>query len=131
MLSAHHVSIAGLRGTDYSARAPFHPDSVFPEYPFSRQHHDEGNPAYRAVREALQVLGMDKDRFGTAAWNPLGSLVGPGATVLIKPNMVLDVHPRGGDINALITHGSVIRALLDYTYLALGGRGRIVIGDSP
>jgi uncharacterized protein (DUF362 family) len=31
----------------------------------------------------------------------------------------------------VITHGSVIRAVADYVFLALGGRGRIIIADAP
>jgi uncharacterized protein (DUF362 family) len=131
MLSAHHVSISGKHGDDYSKTAPFHPDAVFPEYPFSHLQKGGANPAYRAVREVLWRLGMDRDRFGTAQWNPLGSLVGPGATVVIKPNLVLDRHPRGGPIDALITHGSVVRAILDFVHVALKGSGRVIVGDSP
>ena len=32
---------------------------------------------------------------------------------------------------SLITHGSVIRAVLDYAYIALKGRGRVIIADAP
>ena len=61
----------------------------------------------------------------------LDGVVRPGQCVLIKPNLVLDRHPRGGDLAALVTHGTVIRAVLGWVLRALGGRGRVIIGDSP
>jgi len=33
--------------------------------------------------------------------------------------------------DCLITHGSIIRAMVDYVYIALEGKGKIIIGDSP
>lgn len=83
------------------------------------------------VRAALAGLGRDAEAEGSPAWNPLRGLVLPGQTVLIKPNLVLDRHPRGQDIFCLITHGSVLRALVDLVVRALEGRGRILLGDSP
>lgn len=52
--------------------------------------------------------------------------------MVIKPNMVRDFHekPSAGTL-ALITHGSVVRAIVDYVYLALRGEGELVIADSP
>jgi len=58
--------------------------------------------------------------------------VRPGDTVVLKPNFVREfreTQPGHGD--CLITHGSVIRAVLDYVYIALQGRGRIIIADAP
>ena len=31
----------------------------------------------------------------------------------------------------MITHGSLIRAVADYAYIALKGKGRIIIADGP
>lgn len=66
-------------------------------------------------------------------WQSLGGpdLVRPGQRVLIKPNMVLDAHPRGGDLFAVITHGVVLQAVLDLVLDALQGQGTVIIGDSP
>ncbi|RLC74731.1 MAG: DUF362 domain-containing protein [Chloroflexi bacterium] len=90
------------------------------------------NKAYWAVREALRLLGLDAGRFGTSAWNPLGVLVRPGDTVVLKPNFVRHFREtQAGDGDCLITHGSVIRAVLDYAYIALKGRGRLIIADAP
>ena len=55
----------------------------------------------------------------------------PGQTVLIKPNLVLHEHPRGGDIRCLIAQGNVLRQVLDLLAQAMKGQGRIIVGDSP
>ncbi len=36
---------------------------------------------------------------------------------------------KSGSFEALVTHGSIIRMLVDYVYLALNGTGKIYIGD--
>lgn len=62
---------------------------------------------------------------------PEKSPIKPGQTVLIKPNLVLDRHPRGGDIRCLIAEGRVLGQILDAVHRDLEGRGRIIVGDSP
>lgn len=114
----------------YPERAPFHADTQYPELPFAADPASP-NPAYRCVRELLHTLGYDHERFGTPAWNPLGWLIRPGETVFLKPNMIAHKHSETQDWDYVITHGSVVRALADYVYIALDGRGRIVIGDAP
>jgi uncharacterized protein (DUF362 family) len=116
----------------YPETPPYHPSGRYPEYPFGTSLSEEPNVAYEAVRESLALLGLDRANFGTPHWNPLGELLGPDDFVVIKPNMVRDFHeePEQGT-EALVTHGSVVRAVLDYVYLAKGGRGRVVVCDSP
>ncbi|MDD3604679.1 MAG: DUF362 domain-containing protein [Kiritimatiellae bacterium] len=89
------------------------------------------NAVYDAVRKTFHLLGYDASHWGTAAWNPLGWLIRPGETVFIKPNMIAHKHALRDDWEYVITHGSVIRAVVDYVYIALQGRGRIQIGDGP
>lgn len=107
--------------------APYHPDTAFPEY--------EGpvgpspNPVYAAVRNALAALGLDRERWGTRDWNPIGDLVKPGARIVIKPNWVLDRNEGAGGTDELITHASVLRALIDYAWKARPSG--IVVGDAP
>ncbi len=113
---------------DYCRNAPFHPHERYPEYPF--QETGERNDVYRAFRELLFNLGMDRENYGKASWNPLGAVISPGDRVLIKPNMVVHFNPAGG-VEEVITHGSVIRAALDYAWIALKGRGSVTIGDAP
>jgi uncharacterized protein (DUF362 family) len=76
-------------------------------------------------------LGYDAENFGSNIWNPLGKIVRPGHTVVLKPNFVLSRNDSGHDLFACVTHPSVLRALIDYTYIALKGEGRIVIADAP
>jgi uncharacterized protein (DUF362 family) len=120
------------RTPQYPKRPPYHPDQAYPEYPFKGHLSDEPNPAYETVRGALQLLQLDAARYGTPDWNPLAELIAPDDLVVIKPNMVRDFHefPEEGT-EALITHGSVVRAVLDYVYLAKQGRGTVIIADSP
>src|SRR5258706_13817689 len=75
-------------------------------------------------------MGLAAGRIGTPQWNPLGDFIEPGQRVLIKPNFVLDFHGFGWSLESVITHGSIIRAVLDYVLLALEGQGvvRIVYG---
>jgi uncharacterized protein (DUF362 family) len=118
----------------YPRTPPYHPHDAFPEYPFSHVAGaltDEPNPAYEAVRAALHELGFDAPRYGTREWNPLGELVKPGQTVLLKPNWVRNFHELGQPCESLITHGSILRAMLDYVTIALRGEGRVIIADSP
>lgn len=112
----------------------FSPDEAFPEYPFGgKALSREPNPVYRLVRRAFLELGLDRGRFGTSAWNPLGEWIRPGERVLLKPNLVLERNLLGEDADrdSVVTHGSVVRAVLDYAFIALGGRGSLRIGDAP
>ena len=116
----------------YPSEAPFHPEEIYPEYAFSKAHRGAPNHVYRAIREALRLAGLDQHRFGTPHWNPLAEFIRPGQFVLLKPNLVKEEHPRdpGGWIYT-ITHGSVIRAVTDYVWKALAGRGRVMVADAP
>ena len=110
---------AGTTEPRYNCQPPFHPDQHYPELPFS-EISDTANPPYALLRHLLQQLG-----------NPLNSFVRPGQTVVIKPNFVLSFNSSGQDVFAVVTHPSIIRALVDYVYIALRGNGRIVIADAP
>lgn len=126
------VSIYRASEAVYPRTPPYHPHEVYPEYPFPSALSEEPNYAYEAVRGALYLLGLDRERYGTPQWNPLAEVIRPGDLVVIKPNMVRDFHERRSmGTEALITHGSVIRAVLDYVYLAMGGSGRVIVCDSP
>ena len=116
------------RNLTYDCIAPFDPLINYPEYPFEQL--AEKNPVYDAVRTLFHQMGMDIHNFGSPLWNPLGEVIKPGDTVLLKPNMVRHYNPVG-DLDCVITHGSVVRAVLDYVYIALKGRGQIIIGDAP
>ncbi len=108
---------------------PFAPGQTYPESPSG----DIGGPnaVYAAVRRCLWILGLDRDRYGAIEWNPLGEFIRPGQQVLLKPNWGRHYHGAGGDLFSVITHPSVIRAILDYVLIALKGRGNVIIGDAP
>jgi len=114
----------------YPAEPPYHPSESYPEL-LMRGRAVLSNAVYASVRETFHLLGYDQPHWNTAGWNPLGWLISPGETVFIKPNMIAHKHALRDDWDYVITHGSVIRAVVDYVYIALQGRGRIQIGDGP
>lgn len=117
----------------YPVSPPFDPEERYPEMPvdWTRRVTGEPNLVYRAVRESLFRLGLDREAFGTKAWNPLRTVARPGSRVLIKPNLVLHEPPTLVGTHALVTHASVIRPIVDYVILATGGDCRITIADCP
>lgn len=119
----------------YCGLAPFDPSEAYPEWE-GMQAGSEDNPAFRAVRGLFRELGMHAGAYGTSTWNPLGELIRPGETVVLKPNLVSHVNLGARvygetDTDSLVTHGSVIRAVLDYAARALEGRGCLIVGDCP
>jgi len=131
LTSAHVAVSSGHHG--YPSERPYSPEVLYPEYPFGRVTlAKEANPAYDGVRDALRLLGLDAGHWGQSAWNPLGEMIRPGNTVVLKPNFVRDFREtQGGHADCLITHGAIIRAVLDFVYIALKGSGRIIVADAP
>lgn len=125
-----NVSIYHNPEAEYPKEAPYSPSNKYPEYFFDHTSKRE-NGVYDAVRNALFLLGLDKDNFVTPHWNPFKEIIKPKDTVIIKPNFVLSNHEKRGDLFSIITHPSVIRAIVDYVYIALAGKGRIIIADAP
>lgn len=131
-LTASRVAVCTGCGP-YPGEPPFSPETAYPEYPFDPATCGRApNPAYAGVRRALQRLGLDAPHFGRPEWNPLGDIVRPGDTVVLKPNLVREFREtQAGHGDCLVTHGSLIRAAADYVYIALRGRGRIIVADAP
>jgi uncharacterized protein (DUF362 family) len=116
----------------YPGRPPFHPPERFPEYPFANDEVDQDNYVYDAVRQLFVLLGLDMQHYGSAEWNPLGDIIRPGDNIVLKPNLVISDHPAGlPGLQASVVHGSVLRAFLDYAFIANGGQGSITVADSP
>jgi uncharacterized protein (DUF362 family) len=132
MIDTHRVAVVRSARADYP-RAPFHPPEVYPELAalHATTAIDPENHVYRAVRESLQLLELDAVHFGTPQWNPLGDIIHPGERVLLKPNWVSQHHVLNDSWEQIITHGSVLRALIDYVQLALAGSGEIALADGP
>ncbi len=112
-------------------RAPFDPDAPYPELP-AIHGVDRTNFVFREFRQFMRLLGWDAANHGTSGWNPLGWLVQPGDTVVIKPNLVVSEHPGGEHlVRCTNTDGPVLRCVAEYVLVALRGHGRLIIGDSP
>ena len=131
MLDDSRVGYARNPNVNYHCSPPYSPSENFPEYPFGvRKLLD--NEVYGIVREAFHNLGLDSLNYGTSQWNPLGKVISPGDRVVVKPNLVNHQSDRNdGDVSPVITSGAVLRAVLDYVWIALKGRGEIIIADSP
>ena len=88
---------------------------------------------YAAVRSTLLQAGLDASRAGTSDWNPLGKWIRPGQRVFVLCNFVY--HRRRGETDEVFwskcTHGSVLRALVDYLLIATGPTGKISFGNAP
>ena len=128
-LDDHKVSVCFTGLSGYPSEVPFDPPEKYPECPLPCVNSD--NRVYAGVRQTLYQLGLDRENYGTPNWNPLGSIIEPGMTVLIKPNAVRHYHITGGEIFSVITHASVVRPMLDYVCKALKQKGSIIVGDSP
>ena len=142
MIEAPRISdqvVAISRGqTFYPSVFPYDPDSAYPELAgLAPVISTAPNPAYEGVRNALRLLGCDAQHIGSPEWNPMTMWARPGDRVLVKPNWVMDSHPREEEIgvqaafDCLVTHTSILRAVIDYLQIALRGHGRIVVADAP
>jgi uncharacterized protein (DUF362 family) len=116
-------------------RAPYGPGKPYPELlDLFGDAAAEGPPnhVYAAVRAALRGLGLDAESFGTPTWNPLGALVSRSKRIVLKPNFIRHWNPlEDAGVESLITHGSVIRAVADYAFLAAGAEGSVAIAEAP
>lgn len=125
------VAATRVKLAEYPIESPFHPDDKYPEYPFKSNISKNVNSAYLGVRKALQLLKYDIQNLNTPHWNPLKDIISPGMTVFIKPNFVLSRHAKDGNVWSIITHPSVLRAVIDYCWISLKGSGKIILGDAP
>lgn len=81
------------------------------------------------VRDLLRIWGLDRERFGSPEWNPLGDFVAPGSRIALKPNWVNHWNASGAGMECLITQTGVIEAVA--LYAAKTQPADIVIGDAP
>ena len=118
------------KGTDF-----YNPSRLYPEYPWGKDEISSiPNDVYDMLRNTLYGMGYDKANFGKCNWNPLGNVIKPGQTVLLKPNWVSHknkVYRGDPSLTCLVTHPSLVRAILDYVVIALKGEGMIILGDAP
>jgi uncharacterized protein (DUF362 family) len=113
---------------------PYGPGKPYPELSGLLGDAVEGAPnhVYAAVRGALRGLGLDAERFDTPDWNPLGALVSRGGRIVLKPNFIRHCNPLAdASVESVITHGSILRAVADYAFLATGVEGSVAIAEAP
>lgn len=129
------VGLARTQPSYAGLRPPYGPGKTWPELePLLGGAAAEGptSHVYAAVRAALFGAGLDAARFGRADWNPLGALVRRGGRVVLKPNLIRHWNPlAGGSVESVITHGSLLRTLADYAFLAVGAEGSVAIAEAP
>jgi uncharacterized protein (DUF362 family) len=125
------VAVVKTASAQYPTRSPYYPSVSYPEYPFPGCVQPEPNAAYDGVRQLFRLMRLDGEHIDTKQWNPLGHIIKPGMTVVIKPNFVRSRHFDGKDLFSMITHPSVLRVVADYCWIALKKSGRIVIADAP
>jgi uncharacterized protein (DUF362 family) len=126
------VSVVFDRQLRYPAESPFSPSEKYAEYPYGELSR-EPNRVYAAVRNCLAQAGLDEPNFGKANWNPLGKWIKPGQRVFVLCNFVHNrrLNESEGNFAAKCTHGSVLRAMLDYVLIATGPKGHIRFGNAP
>ena len=112
----------------------YSPTKLYPEYIFKKNFSLVENQVYELVREGFYNLQYDQANYGTEKWNPLGSFIKEGDNVLIKPNWVMHFNKNkacSNNLDCLVTHPSVVRAVIDYVLIALKGTGRVIVADAP
>lgn len=125
-----NVAVAHVTPRRYDAVPPFSPCTPYPEYRLGQLSNKNG--VYTGVRDSLRLLGLDAQRYGRPDWNPLGGVIGQGDCVVVKPNLIWHSHRnRPDEWEQVVTHGSVVRAIVDYVLLALDGKGHVWIADGP
>jgi len=105
---------------------------MYPEYRYAHLS-AEPNHVYRAVRDIFAQAGLDREHLGTSEWNPLGAYIRKGSRVFVLCNFVTHRYPKEGQLAfwAKCTHGSVLRAVVDYIVLAVGPSGKVIFGNAP
>lgn len=110
----------------------FSPDERYPEYRYAHISAQK-NLVYRAVRSCFIQAGLDRENFGTPAWNPLGKFIEPGSRVFLLCNFATE--RRNDELlenyRSRCSHGSIIRALIDYVLIAVGDSGSVRFGNAP
>lgn len=81
-----------------------------------------------ALRSLMAAAHCDEQRLNSTDWNPLEEWVADKKVVL-KPNWVFHENASGHGIDCLVTHASVLEAILHYVIKARPKR--LVIGDAP
>src|SRR5690349_737160 len=119
-LTANQVFCAHTPGRMYGDVV----DATFPELPGWAK----ATPALAALRSIFADAGLDHEHMNSPSWNPLAALI-EGKKVVLKPNWVYHENASGQGLDCLITHVSVLEAILHY--IAKARPAAIVLGDAP
>jgi len=87
-----------------------YPDIAFPELPKWAN----VTTALLCLRSLFLQAGLDHAKQDSVVWNPLGDIINEGERVIVKPNWVYHNNRSGHGLDCLVTHTSVIEALLYY-----------------
>jgi uncharacterized protein (DUF362 family) len=80
------------------------------------------------VYQAIERLASDLDWAGEGD-GPFGNIIPRGARVLIKPNFVLHHNQGSGGMEPMLTHQSVVRAVVNGVLKARPAE--VLVGDAP
>src|SRR6478672_11746382 len=94
----------------------------------ARSAYAEQTGAQSTLATAVQRLASDLG-WSAEGKGPFGALVQPGARVLIKPNWVLHQNQGDGGMEPMITHHSIIEAVVEAVLQA--DPAAVVVGDAP
>jgi uncharacterized protein (DUF362 family) len=97
--------------------------ALLPSVSYTGAHGGE-EPVSAALERATGALGWADEERGLFA-----SVVPPGARVLIKPNFVLHENEGPWGMEPLVTHPSLIRAVVEAVLRA--GPSEVTVGDAP
>lgn len=89
-----------------------------------------GEKLQNVVKQLFEDMKMDEGHLGTIEWSPLSEFISPGETVVIKPNLVLNMSSPEEQLYTT-TNSTLVKVLVEYVWKALKGDGRIVVGDAP
>jgi len=127
------ISVVRRSGAAYPGSGEaFAPSEPYPEYRFGAIA-AAPNPVYAMVRALFLQAGLDAARANTPGWNPLGAWIPRGSRVFVLCNFVYHRRSRENErgLFAKVTHGSVLRALVDYVLIATGESGQVRFGNAP
>jgi uncharacterized protein (DUF362 family) len=102
-----------------------YPDFCIPELP----RWADVTTALLCLRSLWVQAGLDMAKHGSPDWNPLGEIIHKGDKVVLKPNWVHHYNQSGQGVDCLVTHTSVVEAILHYVDKA--EPGTIVLCDAP
>jgi uncharacterized protein (DUF362 family) len=94
------------------------------ETPAAAYREEDGSTMALGVERLGSLLGWAREGKG-----PFGGLIEPGSRVVIKPNFVLHHNQGNGGMDPMITHQSVIKAVVRAALQS--DAAEVLVGDAP